>query len=101
MHTCLHDWPDDVCADILARVKAAMKPGYSKLLIHEHVIPSTGAYWEATGLDMVMLANLSAYERTRAAWYNLIEAAAGLKIARIWSPEPGSQSLIECELCDT
>jgi hypothetical protein len=98
MHNCLHDWPDDVCKSILAQVKAAMKPGYSRLLIHEHVIPETGAYWEATALDMVMLTLLSAQERTRAAWYNLIEKEAGLNINKIWSGGKGSQSLIECEL---
>ncbi|PKX94845.1 S-adenosyl-L-methionine-dependent methyltransferase [Aspergillus novofumigatus IBT 16806] len=98
MHNCLHDWPDDVCKSILAQVKAAMKPGYSRLLIHEHVIPETGAYWEATALDMVMLTLLSAQERTRAAWYNLIEMGAGLNVNKIWSGGKGSQSLIECEL---
>ncbi|KAF4231161.1 hypothetical protein CNMCM8980_005112 [Aspergillus fumigatiaffinis] len=89
---------DDVCKSILAQVKAAMKPGYSRLLIHEHVIPETDAHWEATALDMVMLTLLSAQERTRAAWYNLIEKEAGLNINKIWSGGKGSQSLIECEL---
>lgn len=98
MHNILHDWPDDVCKNILAQVKAAMKPGYSRLLIHEHVIPETGAYWEATAIDMVMLTLLSAHERTQAAWYDLIGTRAGLRINRIWSGGKGSQSLIECEL---
>ncbi|KAF4221569.1 hypothetical protein CNMCM5878_008817 [Aspergillus fumigatiaffinis] len=89
---------DDVCKSILAQVKAAMKPGYSRLLIHEHVIPETDAHWEATALDMVMLTLLSAQERTRAAWYNLIEKEAGLNINKIWSGGKGSQSLIECGL---
>jgi hypothetical protein len=47
---------------------------------------------------MVMLTLLSAQERTRAAWYNLIEKEAGLNINKIWSGGKGSQSLIECEL---
>jgi hypothetical protein len=94
----LHDWPDEVCESILAQVKAAMKRGYSRLLIHEHVIPETAAYWEATALDMVMLTLMSAQERTRTAWYNLIETRAGLTINKIWSGGKGSQSLIECEL---
>ncbi|OHW94104.1 catechol o-methyltransferase [Colletotrichum incanum] len=64
MHSCLHDWPDDVCAKILAQIKAAMKPGYSKLLINENVIPSTGAYWETSALDMVMLTLFCSKERT-------------------------------------
>ncbi|KAJ6051895.1 hypothetical protein N7499_011274 [Penicillium canescens] len=98
LHNCLHDWPDEVCERILAQVKPAMKRGYSRLLIHEHVIPETAAYWEATALDMVMLTLMSAQERTRTAWYNLIETKAGLTINKIWSGGKGSQSLIECEL---
>ncbi|PHH76530.1 hypothetical protein CDD82_3954 [Ophiocordyceps australis] len=98
MRNILHNWPDKVCDDILAQVKTAMKPGYSRLLINEYVIPETGAYWEATALDMVMLTLMSAHERTRAAWYNLLETRAGLCIVKIWSGEKSSQSLIECEL---
>ncbi|KAJ5488051.1 O-methyltransferase family 2 [Penicillium expansum] len=44
-----HNWSDDVCEIILARVKEAMKPGYSRLLINENVVPNTGVHWETTG----------------------------------------------------
>ncbi|CAG9949240.1 unnamed protein product [Clonostachys rosea f. rosea IK726] len=98
LHSCLHDWPDSVCESILSRVKAAMKPGYSKLLINENVIPSTGAWWESSALDMTMLMLFSAKERTEADWYDLIERAAGLKIVKIWSGGRGVESLIEVEL---
>ncbi|PHH65735.1 hypothetical protein CDD81_1462 [Ophiocordyceps australis] len=98
MHNTLHDWPDEVCHGILAQIKAAMKPGYSRLLINEYVIPETGAYWEATALDMVMLTLMSACERTRTGWYNLVETRAGLRIVKIWCGGKNSQSLIECEL---
>lgn len=43
------------CESILARVKEAMRPGYSKLLINENVVPATGAWWEWSALDMTML----------------------------------------------
>ncbi|KAK2037189.1 S-adenosyl-L-methionine-dependent methyltransferase [Colletotrichum somersetense] len=98
MHSCLHDWPDDVCGKILAQIKAAMKPGYSKLLINENVIPSTGAYWETSALDMVMLTLFCSKERTEGDWYNLLETVAGLKIVKIWSGGKGVESLIEVEL---
>jgi hypothetical protein len=75
-----------------------MKPGYSKLLINENVIPSTGAWWESSALDMTMLMLFSAKERTEADWYDLIERAAGLKIVKIWSGGRGVESLIEVEL---
>ncbi|RAL03513.1 uncharacterized protein BO80DRAFT_442634 [Aspergillus ibericus CBS 121593] len=32
LHSILHDWPDDVCHQILAPLKAAMVPGISRLL---------------------------------------------------------------------
>ncbi|KZL72926.1 sterigmatocystin 8-O-methyltransferase [Colletotrichum tofieldiae] len=93
MHSCLHDWPVDI--------KAAMKPGYSKLLINENVIPLTGAYWKTSALDIVMLTLFCSKERTKNDWYNLLETIAGLKILKIWSGEKGMESLIEVELPQT
>lgn len=98
MHSCLHDWPDQECEKILGRVKEAMKPGYSKILINENVIPTTNAWWESTALDINMMALLSAQERTDADWQQLIEKRAGLKIVKIWSGGRGVESLIEVEL---
>lgn len=97
MHSILHDWPDDTCLKILANVTAAMRPGYSKLLINENVIPDTDAQWEATALDIMMLTLLSSRERTRENWEDLL-TRAGLRIAKIWTARNGAESLIECEL---
>ncbi|KAH7191600.1 S-adenosyl-L-methionine-dependent methyltransferase [Fusarium oxysporum] len=97
MHSVLHDWSDDTCLKILAQVKAAMKPGYSKLLINENVIPNTGAQWEATALDIMMLTLLASRERTQENWEKLL-GGAGLKIRNIWTVANGVESLIECEL---
>uniref|UniRef100_A0A0D2XG77 O-methyltransferase C-terminal domain-containing protein n=1 Tax=Fusarium oxysporum (strain Fo5176) TaxID=660025 RepID=A0A0D2XG77_FUSOF len=100
MHSILHDWPDDVCHKILARLAEAMKPGYSKLLIFECVIPRTGAYWEATAGDILMMTPLSALERTEDNWYQLIEGSGlNLKIVKFWKCGVASvENLIECEL---
>ncbi|KAB5522978.1 O-methyltransferase [Coniochaeta sp. 2T2.1] len=97
MHSVLHDWPDEVCASILGRVTAAMKPGYSKLLINENVIPPTLANWQTTGLDIMMLSLFASKERTEADWKPLLEGA-GLRILKIWNHGEGVESLIECEL---
>ncbi|QGI97181.1 hypothetical protein CEK26_010250 [Fusarium fujikuroi] len=96
----LHNWPDDVCRKILARLAEAMKPGYSKLLIFECVIPRTGAYWEATAGDILMMTQLSALERTEDNWYQLIEQSGlNLKIVKFWKCGVASvENLIECEL---
>ncbi|KAK7973168.1 Winged helix-turn-helix transcription repressor DNA-binding [Apiospora saccharicola] len=98
MHSVLHDWPDDRAEVIVNRIKAAMRPGYSKLLINENVIPRTDAYWETSALDLVMLNLLSAQERTERGWRDLLEARCGLRIIKIWSGGRGVESLIECEL---
>jgi hypothetical protein len=100
MHSVLHDWPDDVCQQILARLAEAMKPGYSKLLIFECVIPRTGAYWEATAGDMLMMTQLSALERTEDNWYRLIEGSGlRLKIVKFWKCGVSNvENVIECEL---
>ncbi|KAI8648885.1 Methyltransf-2 domain-containing protein [Fusarium sp. Ph1] len=98
MHSCLHDWPDDVCRGILSRVSKAMKRGYSRLLINENVVPSKGAHWETTSLDIVMMTHVSSMERTENDWRELIEGMAGLKIVKIWHGGNGVESLIECEL---
>ncbi|CAM1504819.1 Fc.00g024100.m01.CDS01 [Cosmosporella sp. VM-42] len=97
MHSVLHDWSDETCIKILKAVMGAMKPGYSRILINENVIPSTGAQWEATALDIMMLTLLASRERTRENWETLL-SAAGLRICNIWSVANGVESLIECEL---
>lgn len=82
MHRILHDWPDDQCREILRNQKAAMKPGYSKILINEIVIPDQGATWLEAGIDMIMLAKHASTERTESEWRDLVDSAA-LKIVEI------------------
>lgn len=100
MHSIMHDWPNDVCKKILARLVAAMKPGYSKILVFEVVIPRTKAYWEATAGDILMMTQLSALERTEDDWYELIEGSnLGLKISEFWkTAQSDVENLIEVEL---
>ncbi|KAJ4378633.1 hypothetical protein N0V86_005503 [Didymella sp. IMI 355093] len=99
MHSVLHDWTDDVCKQILKQIAGAMKPGYSKLLINENIIPATGANWEATALDITMMTLFGAQERTSSEWQKLLEdPSIGLKIVRVWSVNHSQESLIECEL---
>lgn len=97
MHSVLHDWPDDVCLKILGHLKNAMVPGYSRLLINENVVADTGAHWQATSLDFIMLGDFAGAERTESQWRQLLEAA-GFKIMHIWTADKWSESLLECEL---
>lgn len=96
MHSVLHDWPDELCRKILTHITAAMRPGYSKVLINENVIPDTDPYWEATSLDLIMMM-IGACERSERQWNALLESV-GLRIVKIWTAQKGVESLIECEL---
>lgn len=64
MHSVLHDSPDADCRRILQHIAAAMKVGYSKLLINENVIPDMGASWQITSLDWIMMGLAASRERT-------------------------------------
>lgn len=97
MHSVLHDWADHDAIKILKNIVPALKPGYSKILINENVIPDTNAYWETTSLDIIMMSDFASTERTAEDWHALT-AAAGLKIVKIWTAQRGVESLIECEL---
>lgn len=76
-----------------------MEPGYSRLLIHENVIPSTRAHWQATSLDIVMMAVFAAKERTEVEWRQMVEAV-GLRISGIWGTPGSSDSVVECEVAE-
>ncbi|KAI0967824.1 putative O-methyltransferase [Xylaria arbuscula] len=84
-HHILHDWSDYKCLEILAGLKKAMKPGYSKLLIHEMIIPEVGASKFHSMLDLTMMAFNSGMERTKRQWEELMNKA-GLKVVKFWDP---------------
>lgn len=98
LHHILHDWPDSKCEIIVNQIRDAMEPGYSKLLINEHVIPATGANWEATYLDLYMMVQFGSRERTEEEWKNLLQDKCGLRIVGIWNPGNGVEAIIECEI---
>ena len=97
MRSCLHNWSDEDSAKILARIKEAMKPGYSRLLINENVIPPEKAFWEVTSRDVLMLAVFESRERTEEDWKRLVQGV-GLRINKIYPV--GNESIIECEVAD-
>ncbi|KAM5441451.1 hypothetical protein MferCBS31731_003522 [Microsporum ferrugineum] len=94
-HHILHDWSDEQCLKILARVASAMTPGYSKLLLHEMIIPEVGASQFQAMLDMTMMAFNGGMERTKEQWTVLLEKA-GLKVVQFWDPaEEGGDGIVE------
>lgn len=74
-----------------------MKPGFSKLLINEYVVPDMGAAWSVTSMDWLMMASGAVRERTEKQWRVLMEQA-GLRVVQIWTYDQGTESLIEAEL---
>ncbi|KAF3021971.1 hypothetical protein E8E14_010378 [Neopestalotiopsis sp. 37M] len=99
-HHILHDWSDEYCLRILKQLKKAMKPGYSKLLIHEMIIPEEGAATFFAMLDITMMAFNAGMERTERQWEALLDQA-GFKVVKFWPPpEQGADGIVEAELKD-
>ncbi|KAI1387804.1 S-adenosyl-L-methionine-dependent methyltransferase [Hypoxylon trugodes] len=86
LRTVLHDYPDDKCIAILKHLVDAFGPD-SHILIDEMVLPTAGVPWEATTIDLTMMACLGARERTVAEWHTLLDAA-GLRVERIDTYSP-------------
>jgi len=97
----LHDWPDKQCKEILANIKTAMRPGYSRILLNEIIIPDANARWYETGVDMIMLTCHSAHERREKAWRSLIEDVGGLQVNKIWEVAGAIEKVIEIELAQS
>ena len=99
MHSALHNWPDADCQRILQHIVAAMKAGYSKLLVNEYVVPDMGASWQITSLDWIMMGVAASRERTETQWRQMLQSA-GLTVVGIWTKEAHAESLIEAVLDD-
>ncbi|KAK8045116.1 hypothetical protein PG993_005140 [Apiospora rasikravindrae] len=94
MRSVLHDWPDAQCRKILAQLKDAMEPGYSRILISDCVISDEKAAWQHVSMDIFMMAQVSSRERTEHEWRALVDSC-GLKVTGIYSKGDGNEGLIE------
>lgn len=91
----MHDFDDSRCIAILTNLRKAMRPGYSRLLVNEWVVPERGASRFMTAEDMNMLATAAGMERTERQHMGNLEAA-GLRVERVWYAGDGfSESVIE------
>ncbi|KAF4637258.1 hypothetical protein G7Y89_g832 [Cudoniella acicularis] len=93
-HHILHDWPDDKCLIILQQVKRAMEPGYSKLLLHELILPDKEALTVHASFDLAVMIFNSGTLRTRKQWGRLLESA-GLELVKVWVPEKDTDGIVE------
>ncbi|KAL8928415.1 MAG: hypothetical protein Q9172_000901 [Xanthocarpia lactea] len=87
MRNILHDWPDRACLEILSNIAAAMRKGYSKLLIDELVLPDTNVSPRGAFLDLSMMALETGAERSSRQWHDML-ASVGLRIEKICYREP-------------
>jgi demethylsterigmatocystin 6-O-methyltransferase len=95
---CLHNWPADKCLTILTQFRKAMKPGYSKLFVHELIVPARGASTWVTTQDFNMMTLCATLERTEAQWKVILDEA-GLKVVAVYpAPDEASEGVIEAEL---
>ncbi|KAF0324383.1 o-methyltransferase [Colletotrichum asianum] len=97
MHSILHDWSDEPARKILEMQKDAMTPGYSRLLIHDHIDVEGPANPQATTFDIQMMALVSGRERSEKDWRQLL-TSVGLSVVKIWKLPSAAHSIIEVEV---
>lgn len=97
MHGILHDWSDELARKILEMQKGALQPGYSKLLIHDYVVPEMLVHPHTTAYDLTMMVLVAGEERTESRWRELLKSA-GYDVVKVWRSVQGAQSIIEAEV---
>jgi len=88
----IHDWPDDIALQILQNVRTAGGSRSTVLLI-EFVIPTHNRDFPGKWVDLEMLLNLGARERTAAEYRDLL-ARAGFRMTRV-VPTASPLSVVE------
>jgi hypothetical protein len=81
MKRVLYDWDDEHAVTMLRAIRVAMRPD-SRLLILDPIAERIGAYEYALSVDMLMLAMVTGYTRTREELAGLL-AQAGLEMTRL------------------
>ena len=95
---CLHNWPAEKCLTILTEIRKAMKPGYSKLFVHELIVPDRGASTWVVTQDFNMMTLCATMERTEEQWKQML-SDAGLKVVNVYEAADGvSEGVIEAEV---
>lgn len=89
-----HDWPDNICKEILRNTMSAMAPDHSRILIVDMVLPDIETPLLQASLDIQMMSIGAGVERSEQQWNRLLNSV-GLQITGIWSPSPGMESVIE------
>lgn len=116
LRSILHDWSNAKCLEILARIREAMTPGYSKLLLNEFILPAQNVPLYPALLDINMMALLNGMcflvwvsrrgetdvvigmERTEKQWAELL-GEAGFRVVRFHvDPSGETEGVVEAEV---
>lgn len=94
LKSVIHDWPDDRAVQILRNVRAAAATGTTVLLV-EFVMPNHDREFPGKLVDLQMLVEVGARERTASEYRRLLEQA-GLRMTRVLHTA-GPFSLVEAK----
>lgn len=85
--------------EILQQTIPAMKPGYSMILISDHVLVDNNPGLFGACFDFTMMGMASGMERSKKQWHNLLESV-NLRIVKITQVVEGGEGVIEAVLRD-
>lgn len=92
MKHIIHDWPDDVCINILKSCRAGVNPGGRLLVVDEVILPGND-FAPGKFLDIQMMLFPGGMERTEKQFRELL-AASGWRLSRI-IPTAAGISIVE------
>lgn len=88
MKFILHDWSDEQCLQILQRLREAMTPGYSTLVVEEFILPEKDCPLLPAMWDWEMMVFLNSFERSEGHWRRLL-GEAGFEARFSYPPGDG------------
>lgn len=79
---------------ILRQLHAAMKPGYSKLLIDDFILPDRGCPLYPCVQDMCMMGLLGGMERSQRHWTELLNSE-GFEVVGVYTSGDENEGVLE------
>jgi hypothetical protein len=93
-----HNWGQAALVGLLRNVRAAMTPGYSRLVINDWVVPERSATAFMSVMDLIMMTLAGGEERTEGRFREAV-GEAGLVVTGVWRPgDLVSEAVVECEV---
>ena len=75
-----------------------MESGYSRLLLHEWILPDEGAHWSLTCMGWELISSLSSRQHTESELRPFADGT-GLRLVRVWmNPSGAGDGVVEYEV---